>query len=162
MSAEPIRATGELDFEQILRILPHRVPMILVDRVIELAPGSHIVAVKNVTGNELQFAGHFPHVAIMPGVLVIEAAAQAATILYLSGDGSGAPAPPTSRRYLANASMSFRAPVTPGDQMVIEARVLRWLSRCLITKVKVLVDGAVAAQGEITLACGPDEALRQC
>jgi 3-hydroxyacyl-[acyl-carrier-protein] dehydratase len=136
-----------LDFEEVRRILPHRFPLILVDRVTELEPGSRIVAVKNVSGNELHFLGHFPQLAVMPGVLIIEAAAQAVTIMCLVGEEID-----QSPRYLANANVSFRVPVTPGDQMVIEARVLRRMGNLLIAKVKVLVAETLVASGELTLA----------
>jgi 3-hydroxyacyl-[acyl-carrier-protein] dehydratase len=152
MSAAANPATTQLDFEQIRQILPHRFPLILVDRVIDLEPGSRIVALKNVTGNELHFLGHFPHVAIMPGVLIIEAAAQAVALMCLTKNSEEKRFSGTSLHYLANANMSFRVPVRPGDQMVIEAGFLRRLRNLVIAKIKVLVAGNVAADGEVTLA----------
>jgi 3-hydroxyacyl-[acyl-carrier-protein] dehydratase len=135
-----------LDFEQVRQILPHRFPLILIDRVTDLAPGSRIVALKNVSGNELHFLGHFPQLAVMPGVLIIEAAAQAVTIMCLAGESEERP------RYLANANVSFKVPVTPGDQMVIEAKALRRIGNLLIAKMKVFVMDTVVASGELTLA----------
>ena len=141
-----------LDFEQVRRILPHRFPLILIDRVSDLEPGARIVAIKNVTGNEMHFLGHFPQMAVMPGVLIIEAAAQAATIMCLAENSGEPPFDDTSLRYLANANVSFRVPVTPGDQMVIEAKVLRQMGNLLVAKVKILVADVVVASGELTLA----------
>jgi 3-hydroxyacyl-[acyl-carrier-protein] dehydratase len=140
-----------LDFEQVRRLLPHRFPLILIDRVLDLEAGVRIVALKNVTGNEMHFLGHFPEMAVMPGVLIIESAAQAVAIMCLAEGGEA------SLRYLANANVSFRVPVTPGDQMVIEARVLRQMGNLLIAKVKVLVAEVLVASGELTLAEKPGE-----
>jgi 3-hydroxyacyl-[acyl-carrier-protein] dehydratase len=146
MSAAAPSDIRQLDFEAVRRILPHRFPLILVDRVTELEPGSRIVAVKNVTANELHFLGHFPDQAVMPGVLIIEAAAQAVAIMCRTGTSEEA------RGYLAHTTMSFRQVVTPGDQMLIEASVYRRVGKLLIAKVKVRVAGAVVADGELTVA----------
>lgn len=150
MIAAVAPAVLELDFEQIRQILPQQFPLIMVDRVSHLEPGSRIVALKNVTGNEFHFLGHFPRLAVMPGVLIIEAAAQTVGILWAVG--AEAPRSGSSRHYLASANMSFHVPVTPGDQMVIEARVLRRFAAFFIAQVKVSVDDAVVARGELTLA----------
>ena len=146
MSAASLPAIRTLDFEGVRRILPQGFPFILVDRVTELEPGTRIVAVKNVTATEPHFAGHFPGQAVMPGVLIIEAAAQAVAIMCRTGTSGEA------RAYLANTTMSFRQVVTPGDQMLIEARVFRRIANLLIAKVKVRVAGVVVADGEITVA----------
>ena len=151
-----------LDFDQIRRILPHRFPLILIDRVSDLEPGARIVAVKNVTGNEMHFLGHFPQMAVMPGVLIIEAAAQAVTIMCLAEFNCEPRPGEMSPQYLANANVSFRVPVTPGDQMVIEARVLRQMSNLLIAKVKVSVAEVLVASGELTLARKSGEGVEQC
>lgn len=139
-----------MDFEQIREILPQQFPLIMLDRVTYVEPGSRIVALKNVTGNEFHFLGHFPRLAIMPGVLIIEAAAQAAGILWAACQN--AEPSPSCRHYLASANMSFHAPVTPGDQMVIEATVHRRFGVFLIARVKVSVAGLIVARGELTLA----------
>jgi 3-hydroxyacyl-[acyl-carrier-protein] dehydratase len=147
-----------MDFEQIRRILPHRFPLIMVDRVIHLEPGSRVVALKNVTGNEFHFMGHFPQFAVMPGVFIIEAAAQTAGLLFAADAQAKHSA--SSRHYLAGTKMSFHLPVTPGDQMVIEARVLRRLGVFFVAQVKVSVDGAVFTRGELTLAHTSEEAAQ--
>ena len=146
MSAADLAEVRALDFEGVRRILPQRFPFILVDRVTELEPGTRIVAVKNVTANEPHFVGHFPDQAVMPGVFIIEAAAQAVAIMCRTTTGEEA------RAYLASTAMAFRRVVIPGDQMLIEATVSRRVSNLVIAKVKVRVSGAVVADGEITVA----------
>lgn len=152
---------GRLNFEQIRQILPQRFPLILVDRVTELEPGARIVAIKNVTGNELHFLGHFPQMAVMPGVLIIEAAAQAVILMCLAGQPGEPQVHDSPPRFLANANVSFRVPVTPGDQMVIEAALARQMGHLVIAKVKIFVAGTLVAAGELTLSTR-SEAPAQC
>lgn len=153
MSATAVDTVARrLDFEEVRRLLPHRFPLILIDRVSDLEPGARIIAIKNVTGNEMHFLGHFPQLAVMPGVLIIEAAAQAVTIMCLAGNNGEPLSNDTARRYLANANVSFRVPVTPGDQMIIEAKVARRMGNLLVAKVKVSVADVLVASGELTLA----------
>lgn len=115
---------NQIDVGKILDILPHRYPMLLVDRVSEYTPGKTLVAIKNVTHNEPFFQGHFPQKPIMPGVLILEAMAQAAGLLaFYSGkfilDGE-------SVYYLVGIDKArFRQPVTPGDQLVLEVELKR-------------------------------------
>jgi 3-hydroxyacyl-[acyl-carrier-protein] dehydratase len=149
---------GRLDFEQVRQMLPQRFPLILIDRVAELEPGLRIVAIKNVTGNELQFLGHFPGRAVMPGVLIIEAAAQAVILMCRAGQPQTRDSSPG---FLANANISFRVPVTPGDQMVIEAGRVRRMGNLLIAKVRVLVTDRLVASGELTLS-NRSEAAAAC
>lgn len=108
----------ELSINEIMKILPHRYPFLLVDRVIDVEPGKRIVAVKNVTMNEPQFTGHFPGFPVMPGVLIIEAMAQAAGIMaYLASDDA------TRSKvcyFVTIDNAKFRRPVVPGDQLRIE------------------------------------------
>ncbi|MCX7893879.1 MAG: 3-hydroxyacyl-ACP dehydratase FabZ [Burkholderiales bacterium] len=114
-----------LDIKQILDRLPHRFPFLLVDRVLELEPGRRIVALKNVTINEPFFPGHFPHFPVMPGVLIVEAMAQAAGILGLVTSDSVNQAKDTVI-YLAGIDEArFRRPVVPGDQLTLSATVER-------------------------------------
>lgn len=139
-----------LDFEQIRTILPHQFPFLMLDRVSHLEPGSRIIALKNVTGNEFHFLGHFPRLAIMPGVLIIEAAAQAAGILWAVS--SNKEDSHSADHLLANTNMSFHEAVKPGDRMIIEATMQRSFSQCFIADVKVTVDTSIVACGAITLA----------
>jgi 3-hydroxyacyl-[acyl-carrier-protein] dehydratase len=139
-----------MDFEQIREILPHQFPFLMLDRVSHLEPGSRIIALKNVTGNEFHFLGHFPRLAIMPGVLIIEAAAQAAGILWAVS--SNREVSSSVDHLLANTNVSFHEAVKPGDQMIIEATVRRSFSQFFIAHVKVSVEKSIVTRGEITLA----------
>ena len=115
-----------LDIHGILRLLPHRYPFLLVDRVLEWHTGQSIRALKNVTYNEPFFMGHFPARPVMPGVLIIEALAQAAGILIFHSQG-GAPEDQTRFYFVGIDKARFRKPVEPGDQLILEAQVERCL-----------------------------------
>jgi 3-hydroxyacyl-[acyl-carrier-protein] dehydratase len=134
-----------LDIDAIREILPHRYPFLLVDRIEELET-ERVVGIKNVTVNEPFFAGHFPDYPVMPGVLIIEAMAQVAGVLVLSG------IPDRKNKLVLLAGVDgakFRKPVRPGDQLRIEMKVLR--SRATMAKVSgtATVDGVAVAEAEI-------------
>jgi 3-hydroxyacyl-[acyl-carrier-protein] dehydratase len=113
-----------MDIHQILKKLPHRYPILLVDRVIELEMGKRIRALKNVTINEPHFTGHFPHRPVMPGVLILEAMAQAATVLTLVSQGIELD--DKSVVYFAGIDAArFKRPVEPGDQLVLDVTLDR-------------------------------------
>ena len=115
---------GGFGIDEVMRRLPHRYPMLLVDRVLECVPGERIAAIKNVTMNEQFFAGHFPGRPVMPGVLVLEAMAQAAGILTFVT--AGVYPDETTKFYFAGIDKArFRRPVMPGDQLRLEARLER-------------------------------------
>jgi beta-hydroxyacyl-ACP dehydratase FabZ len=138
-------STRALDIDAIREILPHRYPFLLVDRIEELET-ERVVGIKNVTVNEPFFAGHFPDYPVMPGVLIIEAMAQVAGVLVLSG------IPDRKNKLVLLAGVDgakFRKPVRPGDQLRMEMKVLR--SRATMAKVSgtATVDGAVVAEAEI-------------
>jgi len=138
-----------IDIEKILRILPHRYPFLLVDRVLELEKGRSLVAVKNVTYNEPFFQGHFPRMKVMPGVLVIEAMAQAGGILLYHS----IPNPEDKLVFLSKVdNTKFRKPVIPGDQLRLEVEFMKLKGRFCHMKARALVDGEIAAQGEIMAA----------
>ncbi|MGH8148660.1 MAG: 3-hydroxyacyl-ACP dehydratase FabZ [Steroidobacteraceae bacterium] len=118
--------TTHMDIIAILERLPHRYPFLLVDRVLELEAGKSIRALKNVTINEPFFAGHFPGRPVMPGVLIIEALAQAAGILAFV-TGGVIPDKDTKFYFVGIDKARFRKPVTPGDQLVLSARLARSL-----------------------------------
>jgi len=137
-----------MDITEIMKHLPHRYPFLLVDRVLEMVPNKHIVAIKNVTMNEPQFPGHFPHHPIMPGVLIIEALAQAAGLLaFISADR---PATDNSVIYFVGIDGArFKRPVVPGDQMRMEATITRSLRGIWKFAVKATVDGELACEAEL-------------
>ncbi len=116
----------QMDILAILKRLPHRYPLLLVDRVLELNPGESIRALKNVTFNEPFFSGHFPHRPVMPGVLIIEALAQAAGILTFVTAGV-IPNDDTKFYFVGIDKARFRKPVTPGDQLILAVRLERSL-----------------------------------
>ncbi len=141
-----------LDIEQIRALIPHRYPFLLVDRVLEMGETT-VVAIKNVTANEAFFQGHFPAQMVMPGVLLIEAMAQAGCVWLL--------AKPEHRGKIAYLMVvneaKFRRPVVPGDQVRIECQVTNMRSRMGTLSARCLVDGQVACQAEITFAFSPKE-----
>jgi 3-hydroxyacyl-[acyl-carrier-protein] dehydratase len=113
-----------LEIQEIMQHLPHRYPFLLIDRVLSCDPGKEIVALKNVTINEPFFGGHFPHYPVMPGVLIIEAMAQASAILAFKSFNLKSDA--NSVYYFVGIDEArFKKPVTPGDQIVIKAQVIR-------------------------------------
>lgn len=116
--------TKTIDIEGIIARLPHRFPFLLVDRVLDFKAGESVVAIKNVTFNEAHFAGHFPQYPVMPGVLVVEALAQAAGVL--AWESAKDEAEQVSILYLAGLEdVRFKHPVTPGDQLTLRARLTR-------------------------------------
>jgi 3-hydroxyacyl-[acyl-carrier-protein] dehydratase len=113
-----------IDIHQILKRLPHRYPLLLVDRVLEVEPGRRLLALKNVTINEPFFVGHFPQRPVMPGVLILEALAQAAAILAL--DSAGVQLDDKTLVYFAAIDNArFKRPVEPGDQLLLEVTLLK-------------------------------------
>ena len=140
-----------VDAERIAAILPHRYPFLLVDRVIELTPGRDIVAIKNVTLNEPFFQGHFPGHPVMPGVLIVEALAQASGLLI---GLSGAHTDKDDRIfYLAKVDNArFLKPVVPGDQLRLEVQLKRLLRGMGIFTARAVVDGKDAATCELMCA----------
>jgi UDP-3-O-[3-hydroxymyristoyl] N-acetylglucosamine deacetylase/3-hydroxyacyl-[acyl-carrier-protein] dehydratase len=137
---------GVMDINEIRRILPHRFPFLLVDRIVEVKGRERIVGIKNVTINEPFFTGHFPEKAVMPGVLIIEALAQTAGVLMLNtAENIGKLA-----FFMAIENAKFRRPVMPGDQLRLEIEVLRWKTKMGKVSGKALVDGQVAAEAELT------------
>jgi 3-hydroxyacyl-[acyl-carrier-protein] dehydratase len=137
-----------LDIHQILKKLPHRYPILLVDRVIELEPDKRIVALKNVTINEPYFAGHFPHRPVMPGVLMLEALAQAAALLSFQSRGSD-PGDDSVVYFVGIDGARFKRPVEPGDQLLLEAAIERVKSGIYKYKTRASVGGETAVEAEL-------------
>lgn len=143
-----------LDVRCIERLLPHRYPFLLVDRVLVLEPRQRIVALKNVTANEPHFTGHFPGNPVMPGVLVIEAMAQAGGLLTMLSDGkSCAENSGPSQFYLVKVDKArFSKMVVPGDQLVLEVSLKRSIRNMALYEGRALVDGHEVASAEMLCA----------
>src|SRR5580704_10363924 len=145
-------ASSGLDIRQIMAILPHRYPFLLIDRILESSRKKRIVAIKNVTINEPFFQGHFPDYAIMPGVLMVEAIAQAGGVLLLPE------VPDHENKLLVFSGIDrarFRRPVVPGDQIRIEVDVLNWRPLAARLEGKVYVEGKLVCEATILCAVVP-------
>ncbi len=137
-----------LDIRAILEHLPHRYPMLLVDRVLELEKGKRIVAIKNVTINEPFFVGHFPHLPVMPGVLQIEALAQAAGILSFQTMGRVSDAG-SVYYFVGIDNARFKRPVAPGDQLRLEVTITRVARSIWKYSGRATVDGQLACEADL-------------
>src|SRR5271167_1151438 len=140
-----------MDIEAIMRLLPHRYPFLLVDRVLAFEPGRYIHALKNVTVNEPFFPGHFPHRPVMPGVMIIEALAQTAGILAFKTVGV-VPDSETRFYFVAIDNARFRKPVEPGDQLVLKVALKRAFKGIWKFHGSAEVDGVEVASAEIMVA----------
>ena len=139
-----------LTISEIKEIIPHRYPMLLIDRVEELEPGQRILAKKNVTINEPFFQGHFPHEPVMPGVLIVEAMAQAGAVALLSLEQFKG-----KTAYFGGIDKAkFRKKVTPGDTLLLEVELLKVKSSAGIGKGIARVDGKKVAEAEMTFMIG--------
>ncbi len=145
--SEPIK----MDIEAIMRQLPHRYPFLLVDRILACEPGKYVHALKNVTFNEPFFQGHFPHRPVMPGVLIIEALAQAAGILAFR-TVDVVPDKDTRFYFVAIDKARFRKPVEPGDQLLLQVTLLRAFKGIWKFSGVACVDGKEVASAEIMVA----------
>ena len=137
-----------MDIHQILKLLPHRYPILLVDRVLEVEAGQRIKALKNVTINEPFFTGHFPHRPVMPGVLMLEAMAQAAALLAFDTLGV-TPDDKTVYYFAGIDGARFKRPVEPGDQLVMDVELLRAKAGIYKYKTRASVDGETAVEAEL-------------
>ena len=141
-----------MDIVEIMSILPHRYPFLLIDRIVEMERKNRIVAIKNVTINEPHFAGHFPDFPIMPGVLMVEAIAQAGGALLLTE------IPDRDTKLMVFTGIDnakFRRPVVPGDQLRIEVNVLNWRTTAVSMHGIATVDGKLACEATIMCASPP-------
>lgn len=140
-----------MDIHHILRKLPHRYPMLLVDRVLELEKGVRIQAIKNVTINEPYFTGHFPHRPVMPGVLMLEALAQAAAILAFESLGLE-PDENTVYYFAGIENARFKRPVEPGDQLTLDVVMGRMKAGIFKFQAKALVGTELSVEADLTCA----------
>ncbi len=137
-----------LDIEEIKRIVPQRFPFLMIDRVEEVKAGERLIAIKNVSAGEHFFQGHFPDKKVMPGVLIIEAMAQASIIFfYFTKKPQGKPI-----YYLGKLEARFFSPVVPGDQLRIEVKPIKMMSKIGIVKTEAFVGQKIAASAEITFS----------
>lgn len=137
-----------MDIHEILKYLPHRYPFLLVDRVLECEPGKRISALKNVTINEPFFPGHFPHHPVMPGVLIIEALAQAAAILSFKSMDTQ-PDEQSVYYFVGIDGARFKRPVSAGDQLILNVEITRTVKGIWKFSAQALVDGKVATEAEL-------------
>lgn len=140
--------TATMDIHEILEYLPHRYPFLLVDRILEVVPGGHIKALKNVTINEPFFPGHYPHHPVMPGVLVIEALAQTAAILSFKTLG-GKPDDKSVYYFVGIDNARFKRPVSPGDQLIFEVDLVANKRGIWKFSAVAKIDGQVAAAADL-------------
>jgi len=137
-----------MDIHQVLQYLPHRYPFLLIDRVLEVVPNERIVALKNVSMNEPFFPGHYPHHPVMPGVLVIEAMAQASAILSFKTMGT-LPSDDSVYYFVGIEGARFKRPVGPGDQLILKASISMNRRGMWKFLAQAEVDGQVAAEAEL-------------
>jgi 3-hydroxyacyl-[acyl-carrier-protein] dehydratase len=137
-----------MEITDIMRHLPHRYPFLLVDRVLELVIGERVVAIKNVSMNEPHFPGHFPHHPVMPGVLIIEALAQAAGLLAFRSADKEVTA--NSVIYFVGIDNArFKKPVVPGDQLRLEAKITKHIRGIWKFEARAFVDGQLACEADL-------------
>lgn len=139
---------ADMKMQDILRYLPHRYPMLLVDRVLECEPGSHLVALKNVTANEPFFPGHFPERPVMPAVMILEVMAQATGILALRTLGD-LPGEHSIYYFVGVDDARFRQPVVPGDQLLVRIDIVRHSRGVWKVTAKATVDGKLVAEASL-------------
>ena len=144
-----------LNYQEIIKILPHRYPFLLVDRIVELEPGKRVVGIKNVSINEPFFQGHFPGNPIMPGVLIVEAMAQVGGVLArLSMPDVSEKQDADTIFFMSIEKAKFRKPVVPGDQLILEVKPLRSGSRVWKMAGKAFVRDDLVAEAELVATIG--------
>jgi 3-hydroxyacyl-[acyl-carrier-protein] dehydratase len=141
----------QLDFEEIKKLIPQRFPFIMIDRVLEIEPGKHATAVKNISGNDMVFLGHFPEKAIMPGALIIEAMAQTAIILFATG-GKSEYGDKKPLYFFGSVKARFLHPVVPGDQMKIRVENVKSLPSGSYVSGEAFVDDVKVSEAELVFS----------
>jgi len=140
----------QLDFEEIKKLIPQRFPYIMIDKVVEVEPGKQAVAIKNVSGNDIFFLGHFPDRAIMPGTAIIEAMAQTAIIIFRAGKKGKNYNRKTA--YLGSVKARFLRPVFPGDQLKIKAVSVKSLPAGAFVSAEAFVDNRKVSEAELVFS----------
>jgi 3-hydroxyacyl-[acyl-carrier-protein] dehydratase len=141
----------QLDFEEIKKLIPQRFPFIMIDRVLEIEPGKHATSVKNISGNDMVFLGHFPEKAVMPGALIIEAMAQTAIILFATNtkNESGGKKP---LYYFGSVKARFLHPAVPGDQLKIKVENVKSLPTGAFVSGEAFVDDKKITEAELVFS----------
>ncbi len=140
-----------MQFDEIRQLLPQKFPFLMVDRILSLEQGKRVVALKNITANEIYFLGHFPDFAVMPGALIIESMAQAAIVLFRkSYEREAAPAGGKRVFFFGGAKVRFLKPVFPGDQLQVEVSVLKAVSDGAIVEAVATVEAQRVAKAELS------------
>lgn len=147
-----------LSFEEIKKLLPQKYPFLFIDKVVEFQKGSKIVCLKNISGNESFFAGHFPDFAIMPGVLILEALAQASIILFRKS--FDADKDKDKVFLLASANVRFSKPVFPGDQLILEINTEKVVSNAAIVKGIARVGEKIVSKATLSFGVAEKEFLK--
>jgi 3-hydroxyacyl-[acyl-carrier-protein] dehydratase len=147
MDDAPKTALDTLDVMELMRLLPHRYPFLLIDKVIEIDSDNSAIGIKNVTVNEPHFQGHFPGQPVMPGVLIIEAMAQTAGVICLK---AAAYEKPALVYFMTIDNAKFRRPVVPGDRLEIHVKKIKRRGNILKFACEAKVDGALAAEAEVS------------
>ena len=151
----------ELDFEEIKKLIPQRFPFIMIDKILEVDPGNYAISVKNISGNDILFLGHFPEKAIMPGVAILEAMAQTAIILFATASSS----PPLEKGgeggfsdkkrplyFLGSVKARFLHPVVPGDQLKIKATNVKSLPNGAFVSAEAFVDDKKICEADLVFS----------
>jgi 3-hydroxyacyl-[acyl-carrier-protein] dehydratase len=152
-----------ITFEEIKTLVPQKYPLLMVDRVLALETGKRAVAIKNITGNEIFFLGHFPNMAVMPGALIIESMAQTAIILFRkSAEATGRVFDNNQTLFFfGGAKVRFLKPVVPGDQLQIEVTIIKAISVGGLVKAIATVDGQRVAYAELSFGTKSKEEMQR-
>ncbi len=137
------------DFEEIKRLIPQRFPLIMIDKILDVVPGKEAIAVKNISGNDIFFLGHFPKRAIMPGVALIEAMAQTAIVIFSSGEAGETE---NALYFLGSVKARFFQPVVPGDQLIIRAVAVKSLPSGAYVEAEAKAEDQKVAEAELVFS----------
>lgn len=141
----------QLDFEEIRKLIPQRFPFIMIDKILEIEPGKYATAVKNISGNDMVFLGHFPEKAVMPGALIIEAMAQTAIILFAAG-GKSVSGDKKPLYFFGSVKARFLHPVVPGDQLKIRVENVKSLPSGAYVSGDAFVDEVKVSEAELVFS----------